>query len=50
VPIDRSGVGDTAAAFVQTRGRISEPSAAPFRRRHRALARPAAPPYLGSSA
>jgi DNA invertase Pin-like site-specific DNA recombinase len=46
--ITRSGVGGSAAACARSAGRISAPSAAPFHRRRRALARRAVPPRLGS--
>src|SRR6201987_3796040 len=46
---DRSAEGDAGAAVARSRGRTSAPNAAPFRRRCRALVRPAVPRHRGSS-
>ena len=46
---DRSAEGAAGAAVARSRGRISAPIAAPFHRRCRDHARPAAPRHRGSS-
>ena len=46
---DRSAESDAGAAVARSRDRTSKPIAAPFRRRRRALIRPAVPPHRGSS-
>src|SRR6201987_1445537 len=46
---DRSAEGDAGAAVARSRDRTSAPIAAPFRRRYRALVRPAVPRHRGSS-